>query len=121
MSAPSNASGPHRFSIQCCSRPPHTYTDCMPDLQQLELALNDTLGLLRRPVAIQFRETAPDGIPKFEGMVPSGCLFWKLASEGRTFYTVPGDHYNCPVGSYTHNMPPPPGRESELPELLNVM
>jgi len=25
---------------------------------------------------------------------PSGCSFWRLAASGRTFYTVPGDHYN---------------------------
>jgi uncharacterized protein (DUF169 family) len=53
--------------------------------------------------------------------VPSGCSFWRLASEGRTFFTVPGDHYNCPIGSYTHNMPLPSDRANELNEMLGFM
>ena len=34
---------------------------------------------------------------------------------------MPSDHYNCPVGSYTHNIPLPPGREQELPQVLSLM
>jgi uncharacterized protein (DUF169 family) len=37
------------------------------------------------------------------------------------FYTVPSDHYNCPVGSYTHNMPLPEEREPELMNTLTLM
>jgi uncharacterized protein (DUF169 family) len=53
--------------------------------------------------------------------VPSGCSFWRLASDGRIFFTVPGDHYNCPIGSYTHNIPLPPDRTNELGDMLGVM
>jgi uncharacterized protein (DUF169 family) len=53
--------------------------------------------------------------------VPSGCTFWKLAAEGRTFYTVQADHYNCPIGCYTHNIPLPPEREAELGQTLGLM
>jgi uncharacterized protein (DUF169 family) len=60
-------------------------------------------------------------VTKFEGSQPSGCSFWRLAAEGRAFYTVPSDHYNCPVGSYTHNIPLPAGREQELPQVLALM
>ena len=47
--------------------------------------------------------------------------FWRLAAEGRTFYTVTGDHWNCPIGSYTHNAPLPPEREPELMQTLSLM
>jgi uncharacterized protein (DUF169 family) len=54
-------------------------------------------------------------------MQPSGCAFWKLAADGRAFYTVPSDHYNCPIGSYTHNIALPPERASELEQTLGLM
>ncbi len=37
------------------------------------------------------------------------------------FYTVAGDHYSCPIGSYTHNIPLPPGRAAELDRTLGLM
>lgn len=91
------------------------------DYRSLEQQLSSELGLTRRPVAIAFRDTPPQGIAKFAGTVPSGCSFWKLASEGRTFFTVPGDHYNCPIGSYTHNIPLPAERAQELTDTLGFM
>jgi uncharacterized protein (DUF169 family) len=60
-------------------------------------------------------------VPKFAGTMPSGCSFWRLAAEGGAFYTVAADHYNCPVGSYTHNLPLPPDREAELGQTLTLM
>jgi uncharacterized protein (DUF169 family) len=39
-----------------------------------------------------------------EGAVPAGCVFWRQAMNGRSFYTVPADHYNCAVGSHTHGI-----------------
>lgn len=41
--------------------------------------------------------------------------------RGRTFYTLPSDHYNCPIGAYTHNIPLPPDRAEELTEILGFM
>ena len=93
----------------------------MSDYASLEAALRDGLQLTRRPVAIAFRDTPVNGVPKLEGSRPSGCSFWSLAAEGRTFYTVPADHYNCPIGSYTHNIPLPPEREPELMQTLSFM
>jgi len=63
----------------------------------------------------------PPGVKKFEGSVPSGCTFWHLAAEGRVFYTVPEDHYNCPIGSYTHNISVPEPRAGELMQTLTIM
>jgi uncharacterized protein (DUF169 family) len=89
--------------------------------QELERRIMQPLGLARRPVAVAFRESPPPGVEKFSGTMPSGCSFWRIAAEGRTFYTVPGDHYNCPVGSYTHNIALPPDRAPELEQALGLM
>jgi uncharacterized protein (DUF169 family) len=93
----------------------------MTDYGALEQQLSSELGLTRRPVAITFVDAPPAGVAKFAGSVPSGCAFWRLASEGRVFFTVPGDHYNCPIGSYTHNIPLPPDRANELDQTLGFM
>src|SRR2546429_7737620 len=88
----------------------------MTDYRIVERRLTGALGLPRRPVAVAFRSSPPPGVPKFSGIVPSGCSFWRLAAAERTFYTVPADHHNCPLGSYTHNLPLPPQRAAALPE-----
>jgi uncharacterized protein (DUF169 family) len=93
----------------------------MSDYRRLEQQLASDLGLTRRPVAVSFRGDPPAGVTAFVGVQPSGCSFWKLASDGRTFYTVAADHYNCPIGSYTHNISPPAERAGELEETLGFM
>jgi uncharacterized protein (DUF169 family) len=91
------------------------------DFAAVEEHLTSALALTRRPVAIAFRESPPAGVAKLAGSHPSGCSFWRLAAAGQVFYTVPSDHYNCPVGSYTHNMPLPKEREPELMSTLSLM
>ena len=93
----------------------------MTDYRSIEQRFSETLGLQRRPVAVIFRETPPAGVPKFTGTEPSGCSFWRVAAGGRTFYTVPSDHYNCAIGSHTHNIPLPPERARELDQTLSFM
>jgi len=93
----------------------------MTDYHIMELRLSEVLGLQRRPVAVAYRETPPTGVRKFTGTEPSGCSFWRIAAAGRAFYTVPNDHYNCPIGSYTHNLPLPPHRAHELDQTLSFM
>jgi len=93
----------------------------MRDYAAIENQLTTVLHLSRRPVAIAFRDAAPAGVHALDGTQPSGCSFWRLAASGRTFYTVPSDHYNCPVGSYTHNMALPKEREAELSNTLALM
>jgi uncharacterized protein (DUF169 family) len=87
----------------------------------VERQLTEALDLKRRPIAITFSAAPPAGVQKFTGSMPSGCSFWKIAAEGRTFYTEPSDHLNCPVGAYTHNVPLPPAREQELMQTLGLM
>jgi uncharacterized protein (DUF169 family) len=93
----------------------------MTDYVQIERRLTAVLRLTRRPVAIAFCETPPSGVSKLAATQPSSCSFWRVAASGQVFYTVPSDHYNCPVGSYTHNIPLPPEREAELTGTLGLM
>lgn len=88
---------------------------------EIEQGITRALGLTRRPVAVTFRETPPAGVSPFSGTEPSGCSFWRLAAAGRVFYTVPGDHHNCPIGSHTHAIPLPAERAEELPQTLGLM
>jgi len=91
------------------------------DYPIVELELCETLGLSRRPVAIAFRENPPAGVPKFAGVQPSGCSFWQLAAGGITFYTVPADHCNCAMGSYTLNFSLTPEQAGDLEKTLSGM
>jgi uncharacterized protein (DUF169 family) len=93
----------------------------MTDFAALEQHLTRALSLTRRPVAIAFRDAPPAGVSKLSGTQPSGCSFWRLAAAGQVFYTEPSDHHNCPVGSYTHNIPLPKEREPELMQTLGLM
>jgi len=89
--------------------------------QQQEARFTRSLRLGRRPVAVTFLESQPSGIERFEGTQPAGCSFWRLAAQGGVFYTVPADHFNCAVGSYTHNIPLSPEREKETEQTLQMM
>ena len=93
----------------------------MNQYSSVETKISKSLGLKRRPVAVKFLETPPKGVTKFEGAEPSGCSFWRIAAAGKIFYTVPSDHYNCAVGSHTHNIPLPPERAKELEQTLSFM
>jgi uncharacterized protein (DUF169 family) len=93
----------------------------MTDYRTVERQLTGALGLQRRPVAVAFRSTPPPGVPRFSGVEPSGCSFWRLAMSEKTFYTVPADHHNCPIGSYTHNITLPAERAKELEQTLGLM
>ena len=88
---------------------------------EIEQTIVEKLGLSRRPVAVTFREAPPPSVSAFAGTEPSGCSFWRLAEAGRIFYTVPADHHNCPIGSYTHAITLPPSRASELEQTLGFM
>lgn len=85
-------------------------------------SVQQLLGLSSPPIAIAFLDSPPAGISKWEaGAVPAGCNFWKLAMEGKSFYTVPADHYNCAIGTHTHAIALPPERAKELEETVGFM
>jgi uncharacterized protein (DUF169 family) len=90
------------------------------DYVAIDKAFRAALGSVRL-IAVKYLETAPEGVEAFSGTAPSGCTFWKLAASGRGFYTVPDDHLNCPIGSYTHAIDLPPERASELQQMLSLL
>src|SRR5947209_3554333 len=82
----------------------------------------ETLGLSAPPVAIGFSGEPPHGVERWQGgAVPAGCVFWREAMKGRSFYTTPADHYNCAVGAYTHAIPLPAERGSQLDDTLKLL
>jgi uncharacterized protein (DUF169 family) len=93
----------------------------MANWKELEKQFASRLSMGRRPVAVSFLDVEPAGISKFSGTEPAGCSFWRLAAAGQTFYTVPADHFNCAVGSYTHNIQLPPDRVQETEVTLGLM
>jgi uncharacterized protein (DUF169 family) len=72
-------------------------------------------------VALAFRTTAPAGISRVGAVGPSGCSYWKRAASGETFFTEAKDHYNCPIGAYTHGVDLPAERMQELQGVLGAM
>ena len=83
--------------------------------------LAELLDLEKPPVAIAFRESAPEGIAKIDTAAPSGCTYWKFAADGRTFYTEASDHYGCPIGAHTHGIDLPAETAQELEGLVGTM
>jgi uncharacterized protein (DUF169 family) len=89
----------------------------MPDANQLTTLLQ----LRTAPVAVTFRPTPPANVPRVGGAAPSGCTFWKRAADGQSFFTEASDHYNCPIGAYTHGIDLPPAQAKELEGVLGKM
>lgn len=84
----------------------------MWDQQLLELSHN-------RAIALTFPSDEPYGLAQAPLPQPSGCTFWKLAAEGRVFYTEASDHFGCAVGAYTHGATLPEIQERELSGLID--
>lgn len=85
-----------------------------------ETALTD-LKLARPPVAIAFLSTPPANLARIERAAAAGCAYWKQASDGHAFYTTVEDHFNCPVGAYTHGADLPAATANELQGLVGTM
>ena len=83
--------------------------------------MNELLGLRRQAVAVKFQQSAPAGMPRIDETAVSGCSYWKLAAEGRTFYTEAVDHFGCPLGAHTHGIDLPEDTAKELEGLVGTM
>lgn len=83
--------------------------------------LQKLLGLTIPPVAVAFRGDVPEGLPHVGTAAPAGCAYWRLAAEGRAFYTTAEDHLNCPIGAYTHGVTLPESKAKELNDTLGLM
>ncbi|MEX0819106.1 MAG: DUF169 domain-containing protein [Pirellulaceae bacterium] len=84
-------------------------------------AIEELLGLQRRAVAVKFQESAPEAVARIDQPAAAGCTYWKLAAEGRTFYTESSDHFGCPIGAHTHGIDLPPATAEELKGLVGTM
>ena len=83
--------------------------------------IQQLLNLETPPVTVTFHDAQPDNIPHTEKVEASGCTYWRRAAEGKTFYTEASDHYNCPIGCYTHNVALPDAQMEELESTLGLM
>ena len=81
----------------------------------------ELLDLASPPVAITFAPAAPAGVRRVARAGPAGCDYWRQAAQGAVFYTEAADHYNCPVGSFTHGVALPAERAKELEDVVGTM
>ena len=79
------------------------------------------LNLVRPPVAVAFLSSPPADLQRIDRPMPAGCSYWKHASEGHAFYTMPEDHGNCAVGAFTHGVTLAPDKVRELESLVGTM
>lgn len=84
--------------------------------------VQEILELRRTPIKIGFLEAPPGPLPRWSGgPVAAGCVFWDRAMEGKSFYTLPADHWNCAIGSHTHKIALPAERAGELGATVGFM
>lgn len=79
------------------------------------------LELAWPPVAIAFQSEAPPNVSRIDAAAPAGCGYWRLAAEGKVFYTEAADHYTCPVGAHTHGVDLPSEVARELHAVVQTM
>jgi uncharacterized protein (DUF169 family) len=91
-------------------------TDVLERCERRLLGVTNT-----RAVALTFSDVPPPGLAHEPEARPSGCTFWKLANEGRVFYTEAADHFGCAVGAYTHGSELPDAQAHELSGLVSTM
>lgn len=91
-----------------------TQTDFAHRLQTL-------LQLTYPPIAITFSSSPPPNVPRVETSEPASCAYWRMASEGKVFYTQASDHYNCPIGAHTHGIELPEPNQKELEGIVQTM
>jgi uncharacterized protein (DUF169 family) len=84
--------------------------------------VKEILGLRRLPIKVGFLDALPPKLARWSGgPVAAGCVFWDRAMDGKSFYTLPADHWNCAVGSHTHKIGLPADRGNELSSTLDFM
>jgi uncharacterized protein (DUF169 family) len=84
--------------------------------------LREILGLRRLPIKIGFLGALPARLPRWAGgPVAAGCVFWDAAMDGKSFYTIAADHWNCAMGSFIHKIGMPADRAREVDETVAFM
>jgi uncharacterized protein (DUF169 family) len=91
-------------------------------MDERAMRVREILGLRRLPIKIGFLDGLPAELPRWAGgPVAAGCVFWDAAMDGKSFYTIAADHWNCSVGSQIHGIPLPPDRAGELDATVEFM
>jgi uncharacterized protein (DUF169 family) len=80
-----------------------------------------SLGLNYPPVAVAFADEPAAGLSRVSRAEAAGCGYWRLAFEGRAFYTSSDDHGNCPIGAFTHGVELTPDKTRELETMVGTM
>jgi uncharacterized protein (DUF169 family) len=92
------------------------------NMDQRVTRVQEILGLRRPPIKVGFLESPPASLPRWAGgPVAAGCVFWDRAMDGKSFYTLPADHWNCAIGSHTHKIALPADRAGELGATIGFM
>ena len=92
----------------------------MIDNAELSRLLTSNLNLTTPPVALRFVQQPPEGLPHFQGEVPSACSFWRRAEQG-AFYADAPAHTNCMIGYHVMGLPMSKELEPELMATLGKM
>ena len=91
-------------------------------MSQRVTRVQEILELRRVPIKIGFLDAPPAALPRWSGgPVAAGCVFWDRAMEGKSFYTLPADHWNCAIGCHTHKIALPAERAGELGATVGFM
>jgi uncharacterized protein (DUF169 family) len=89
------------------------------DYENIASHIASRLELASPLVALSFVERLPDGVPAFEGEVPSACTFWRLAED--KVFSPAQKHYNCPVGVMTMGFEMPEAVQQQLMGIVEMM
>jgi len=88
----------------------------------LETCVQQLVELLKNSaVDLTFTSVRPQRIAHQAMRQPSSCTFWRVAAEGRVFYTEAHDHFGCPVSSYILGAELPSAPTQELTALVTKM
>ena len=71
---------------------------------EVEGRIAANIHLARRPVAVAILDSRPPTVQKFSGTGLPAAASGAWPRTAVSFYTVPGDHFNCAVGAYIHNI-----------------
>lgn len=91
------------------------------DYAALSTALTTSLALSHSPVAVCLGMTdpVPPGLPESAMPAAAGCVFWERG-RSEVIATTAGDHAQCAIGTFTHNLDVDPAHESERRDALSI-
>jgi hypothetical protein len=73
------------------------------------------------PIKIGFLDARRPSPAWAGGPVAAGLRVLGSRDGGKSFYTLPADHWNCAVGSHTHKIGLPADRGNELDDTIGFM